>query len=162
LLRGNRYRRDARCLEGEEEMWFDQEEELEDTSSIYPMASMLKNQLESEFDQINKILESRRIKDSEVKESPPKLNNRTSSISINISKSPPPNPATPLASSINSPVNSPSRTPFSSPVDDGQQTGVQARKPRLIGLVDYPDEDSDEEEEENDSAPVNKRPRLSS
>jgi len=162
VLRGNRYRRDARCLEDEEEMWFEQEEELEDPDTIYPMGNMLKNKLESEFDQINKILESRRTRDIDMKESSPKLNNRTGTISINLSKSPPPNTVAPLSSPISSPVNSPSKTPFSSPVDDEQLSGVQTRKPGLIGLVDYPDEDSDEEEEEDDSVPVKKRPRLSS
>jgi hypothetical protein len=36
-------------------------------------------------------------------------------------------------------------------------------QPGIVGLVDYPDEDSEEEEEDNDSGlPSSKRPRLSS
>ena len=60
ILRSNRYRRDARCLEEEEEIWFDQDDDMEDGETIVPVADMLKNKLDNDFDQINKLLESRR------------------------------------------------------------------------------------------------------
>ena len=34
LLQYSRYRRDARCMEEEEEMYFDQDDEMEDSDSI--------------------------------------------------------------------------------------------------------------------------------
>lgn len=53
--------------------------------------------------------------------------------------------------------NSSPQTPSSSPSQD--PSVISNKRLGLIGLVDYPDEDSDEEEEEE--IPNAKRPRLS-
>jgi len=59
-LRNNRFRRDQRALEEDEEMWFDQEDEADEGENIVPMADVLKNKLESEFDPLGKMMENRR------------------------------------------------------------------------------------------------------
>ena len=64
ILRNNRIRRDARSLEEEEEMWFDNDDDFEDGESIMPMSDMLKSRVDSadfdNFDKINKYLERNR------------------------------------------------------------------------------------------------------
>lgn len=63
MLRNSRLRRDARTLEEEEEMWFDQEDEVEDGDTIVPMmpdAMKSKSKLDADFDQINKYFESKK------------------------------------------------------------------------------------------------------
>lgn len=61
ILRNNRFRRDARTLEEEEELWFDQDDELEEGDALMPMTDSLKSKLDTDFDhQINKILENKR------------------------------------------------------------------------------------------------------
>ena len=61
-MRNNRFRRDARTLEEEEEMWFDQDDEIEDGDTPTPMSDILKTKLDADFDQINKILENKKCK----------------------------------------------------------------------------------------------------
>jgi hypothetical protein len=41
-------------------MWFDQEDELEDGETIVPVADMLKGKLDSDLDQINRLIENRK------------------------------------------------------------------------------------------------------
>ncbi|XP_013414069.1 serine/threonine-protein phosphatase 4 regulatory subunit 3A isoform X2 [Lingula anatina] len=166
ILRNNRYRRDARTLEEDEEMWFDQDDDFEDGDTMKPVSEMLSKKLESDFDQINKYLESRRVmgvsKENEFRDSPPRMNNRTSPININLKTSPSNSPVhSPLTSPVGSPA-SPNGTP-TPPKEEVKPNNVVTNKP-LVGLVDYPDEDSDEEEEEADqsSMPAAKRPRLAS
>jgi hypothetical protein len=60
-LRNNRFRRDQRALEEEEEMWFDQEDDVDDGENIVPMSDMLKSKLD-DFDQIDKFIGNRRGK----------------------------------------------------------------------------------------------------
>ncbi|XP_071034049.1 serine/threonine-protein phosphatase 4 regulatory subunit 3A isoform X2 [Parasteatoda tepidariorum] len=134
----NLLRRDIQRMQDEEEMWFNDEEEIEDE----PVNENNKD-LDDEFEiGLNKILEKRARKEDgkENKAVPlrsfsPVLNNRRS--------------------------NSPSSiTPPLSPT-------VEVKSPQLTkkgGLVDYPDEDSEEEEDDDDpsSTPPTKRPRVSS
>jgi len=90
-----------------------------------------------------------------------------SPVSISHKSSPPSCGPQPTPAPNSSPVNSPesrtahqNKTPFSSPVTEDKNS----KKAGLVGLVDYPDEDSEEEEQEEDddsSVPANKRPRLS-
>lgn len=56
LLRNHRYRRDARTLEEEEEMWFE-EDEPED---LDPVSDVLRSSLDSDFEQINRFIGSRK------------------------------------------------------------------------------------------------------
>ena len=60
ILRNNRFRRDARSMEEEEEMWFDQDEDLDEGEAIVPANDIMKTKIDTDFDQINKILENRR------------------------------------------------------------------------------------------------------
>ena len=57
LLRNARYQRDPRTLEEEEEMWFDQDDEVDDAEPIVPMNDMLKSKLDADLDQINRFME---------------------------------------------------------------------------------------------------------
>ncbi|KAK3588874.1 hypothetical protein CHS0354_025858 [Potamilus streckersoni] len=175
LLLNNRFRRENRALEDEEEMWFDQEEDVEDGENIVPMSDALKRKLESDFDQINRMFENRRAKDqSEIKDSPPRLNNKNSiNISLKSGALTSPNNSPGAPGSPNSP-SSPTRTgtpcptpntspssPLSSREEKVNSAVSAAKRPGLVGLVDYPDEDSDEEEEDPDTlGPSAKRPRL--
>jgi hypothetical protein len=54
-LVSNRFRKDARALEEEEEIWFNEDDEF-DGENIVPMTDMLKNKLDSGFDQINRLI----------------------------------------------------------------------------------------------------------
>ena len=60
LLRNNRFRRDQRMLEEEEETWFDQEDEVDDGENIMPMSDVLKSKLDSDLDQLGRLFENRR------------------------------------------------------------------------------------------------------
>ncbi|GFY66551.1 hypothetical protein TNIN_249641 [Trichonephila inaurata madagascariensis] len=141
IMRNSRYRRDPRQLEEDEEMWFNDDDEIEDEEPVNE-----NKDLDDEFDQIGlgKILD-KRARDAEGKEnvktvplrpfSPVMMNNRRS--------------------------NSPSSiAPPTSPT-------VEVKTPQLTrkgGLVDYPDEDSEEEDDDDEetSTPPSKRLRVSS
>lgn len=172
LLRfGHRYE-EIRRMDEEEELYFDQDELMEDEEDpIIPMSDPLKAGMESEFDQqLNRILESRKAKEAEAREFVvnSRLLNR-GTINLQLQKSPPnillPNSpvTTPASSPTNSPSNSPGlRAPFSSPTEEEKSTSKPVKKFGLVGsLVDYPDEDSSSDEEEEDEMPSNKRLRLS-
>lgn len=138
ILRNNRFRRDPRQLDEDEEMWFNDEDDMEDGE---PMSDTLNKKLDDEFDQIGRILD-RRGRDAEGKENVKTLPNRSSSPVLNNRRSSSPNAAQSFSPTVE--VKSPTLT-------------------RKGGLVDYPDEDSDEEDDdESSSLPASKRPRLSS
>ncbi|CAI9730193.1 serine/threonine-protein phosphatase 4 regulatory subunit 3A-like isoform X2 [Octopus vulgaris] len=175
ILRNSRFRRDERALDEEEDMYFNQDDDLDDGESIVPMGDILKNKLDPDFDQISRFIENKRAKEQSelTKECPIKLHNKTSAISINIkSSSPVSSPGSPKSpGSPTSPKSpgSPGRTSSgitsNTGISPSEEKSVVTRKPGLIGgLVDYPDEDSDEDEEEEEesevTAPSSKRPRL--
>ncbi|GAB1601506.1 serine/threonine-protein phosphatase 4 regulatory subunit 3A-like isoform X2 [Argonauta hians] len=176
ILRNSRFRRDERALDEEEDMYFNQDDDLDDGESIVPMGDILKSKLDPDFDQISRFIENKRAKEQSelTKDCPIKLHNKTSPISINIkSSSPVASPGSPKSpGSPTSPKSpgSPGRTSSgitsnTSSNSPSEEKSVVTRKPGLIGgLVDYPDEDSDEEEEEEEdsevTAPSSKRPRL--
>ena len=60
MLRNHRYRRDARTLEEEEEMWFDEDDETEDLDSMVPVSDVLRSSLDADFDHINRYIGSRK------------------------------------------------------------------------------------------------------
>ncbi|GBM92108.1 Serine/threonine-protein phosphatase 4 regulatory subunit 3A [Araneus ventricosus] len=141
IMRNSRYRRDPRQLEEDEEMWFNDDDEIEDEEPINE-----NKDLDDEFDQIGlgKILD-KRAREAEGKENVKNVPLRSFSPVMNNRRS-----------------NSPSSiTPPASPT-------VEVKTPQLTrkgGLVDYPDEDSEEEEdddEETNSTPPAKRLRVSS
>lgn len=60
LVRNNRFRRDVRTLEEEEELWFDQDDEAEEWEAAPPMSDLLKHKLEADLDNIQKIWEQKK------------------------------------------------------------------------------------------------------
>lgn len=189
LVRNNRFRKDPRAVEEDEEMWFDQDDESEDWESTQPMSDLLKHKLEADLDNIQKIWEHKKAKEQGEMRDSPRLFHKSGTISINLKaggNSPlstllgtPTNPGSPGSpASPGSPgspgspdsPSSPGRlcpTPHTSPNSSApkaiEKTNAVTKKPGLRGLVDYPDEDSDEEEEEEEEevvAPSPKRPRI--
>ncbi|VDI30748.1 serine/threonine-protein phosphatase 4 regulatory subunit 3A-like isoform X1 [Mytilus edulis] len=160
VLRNHRYRRDARTLEEEEEMWFDEDDETEDLDSMVPVSDVLRSSLDADFDHINRYIGSRKVNKDQSRESPPRLfNNRSTCININLRNNSP--NTSPVGSPATSPTGSPTipcPTPNSSPITPSEKA-LAAKRAGLVGLVDYPDEDSDEEEEDSET-PTAKRPRL--
>ncbi|NXE05058.1 P4R3B phosphatase, partial [Lophotis ruficrista] len=70
ILRSNRFRRDARALEEDEEMWFNEDEEEEGEAVVPPVE---KSKQEDDFpDSYEKFMETKKAKESEDKENLPK------------------------------------------------------------------------------------------
>ncbi|KAM8946875.1 serine/threonine-protein phosphatase 4 regulatory subunit 3B isoform 1-T1 [Pelodytes ibericus] len=157
ILRSNRFRRDARTLEEDEELWFNEEEEEEGEAVVPPVE---KSKAEDDFpDSYEKFMETKKAKESEDKENLPK---RTSvggfkfTFSHSASAGNGANSANSKSVAAQTP---PASSNGSSSKNTNLTTTVTSAKGSLIGLVDYPD-DEDEEEEE-DTSP-RKRPRLGS
>ncbi|XP_058134578.1 serine/threonine-protein phosphatase 4 regulatory subunit 3B isoform X1 [Dasypus novemcinctus] len=157
ILRSNRFRRDAKALEEDEEMWFNEDEEEEGKAVVAPVE---KSKPEDDFpDSYEKFMETKKAKESEDKENLPK---RTSSGGFKFTFS----HAATAANGTNS-TNSKSvvgQTPPASSNGSSSKTAnlatsVAATKGSLVGLVDYPD---DEEEDEEEETSPRKRPRLGS
>ncbi|XP_057599567.1 serine/threonine-protein phosphatase 4 regulatory subunit 3B isoform X2 [Hippopotamus amphibius kiboko] len=156
-LNSNRFRRDAKALEEDEEMWFNEDEEEEGKTVVAPVE---KSKAEDDFpDSYEKFMETKKAKESEDKENLPK---RTSSGGFKFTFS----HSTSAANGTNS-TNSKSvvaQTPPASSNGSSSKTtnlaaSVTATKGSLVGLVDYPD---DEEEDEEEETSPRKRPRLGS
>ncbi|XP_015413390.1 PREDICTED: serine/threonine-protein phosphatase 4 regulatory subunit 3B isoform X3 [Myotis davidii] len=157
ILRSNRFRRDAKALEEDEEMWFNEDEEEEGKTVVAPVE---KSKPEDDFpDSYEKFMETKKAKESEDKENLPK---RTSSGGFKFTFS----HSASAANGANS-TNSKSvmaQTPPASSNGSSSKTAtlassVTATKGSLVGLVDYPD---DEEEDEEEETSPRKRPRLGS
>ncbi|KFO74440.1 Serine/threonine-protein phosphatase 4 regulatory subunit 3B, partial [Cuculus canorus] len=157
ILRSNRFRRDARALEEDEEMWFNEDEEEEGEAVVPPVE---KSKQEDDFpDSYEKFMETKKAKESEDKENLPK---RTSAGGFKFTFS----HSASAANSANG-ANSKSVAAQTSPASSNSSssknttltTTVTATKGSLVGLVDYPDDEDDDEEEE---ASPRKRPRLGS
>ncbi|XP_020851879.1 serine/threonine-protein phosphatase 4 regulatory subunit 3B isoform X3 [Phascolarctos cinereus] len=156
-LNSNRFRRDARTLEEDEEMWFNEDEEEEGEAVVPPGE---KSKPEDDFpDSYEKFMETKKAKESEDKENLPK---RTSSGGFKFTFSHSASAAN-GANSTNSKSVAAQTTPASSNGSSSKNTSlttsVTATKGSLVGLVDYPD---DEEEEEEEETSPRKRPRLGS
>ncbi|XP_020764680.1 serine/threonine-protein phosphatase 4 regulatory subunit 3B isoform X3 [Odocoileus virginianus] len=156
-LNSNRFRRDAKALEEDEEMWFNEDDEEEGKTVVAPVE---KSKTEDDFpDSYEKFMETKKAKESEDKENLPK---RTSSGGFKFTFS----HSTSAANGTNS-TNSksvvaqtpPASSNGSSSKTTNLATSVTATKGSLVGLVDYPD---DEEEEEEEETSPRKRPRLGS
>ncbi|KAM6271963.1 serine/threonine-protein phosphatase 4 regulatory subunit 3B isoform 4-T4 [Spheniscus humboldti] len=120
ILRSNRFRRDARALEEDEEMWFNEDEEEEGEAVVPPVE---KSKQEDDFpDSYEKFMETK-------KASAANGANGANSKSVAAQTSP--------ASSNGSSSKNATLT-----------TAVTATKGSLVGLVDYPDDEDDDEEEE--------------
>ncbi|XP_029339892.1 serine/threonine-protein phosphatase 4 regulatory subunit 3B isoform X3 [Mus caroli] len=157
ILRSNRFRRDAKALEEDEEMWFNEDDDEEGKAVITPVE---KSKTEDDFpDSYEKFMETKKAKESEDKENLPK---RASSGGFKFTFSHSPS-ATNGTNSTNSKSVVSQTTPASSNVSSSKTTNlatsVTATKGNLVGLVDYPD---DEEEDEEEESSPRKRPRLGS
>uniref|UniRef100_A0A8C3XNM9 Serine/threonine-protein phosphatase 4 regulatory subunit 3-like central domain-containing protein n=1 Tax=Chelydra serpentina TaxID=8475 RepID=A0A8C3XNM9_CHESE len=157
ILRSNRFRRDARALEEDEEMWFNEDEEEEGEAVVPPIE---KSKQEDDFpDSYEKFMETKKAKESEDKENLPK---RTSAGGFKFTFSHSASAANGANSTNNKSVaaqTSPASSNGSSSKNTNLTTAVTAAKGSLVGLVDYPD---DEEEEEEEETSPRKRPRLGS
>ncbi|XP_028927430.1 serine/threonine-protein phosphatase 4 regulatory subunit 3B isoform X2 [Ornithorhynchus anatinus] len=156
-LNSNRFRRDARALEEDEEMWFNEDEEEEGEAVVPPVE---KSKPEDDFpDSYEKFMETKKAKESEDKENLPK---RTSTGGFKFTFSHSASAAN-GANSTNSKSVTAQTPPASSNGSSSKNTNltasVTATKGSLVGLVDYPD---DEEEEEEEETSPRKRPRLGS
>ncbi|XP_066515909.1 serine/threonine-protein phosphatase 4 regulatory subunit 3-like isoform X1 [Hoplias malabaricus] len=155
----SRYRRDARSLEDDEEMWFNEDEDEEETEAA------VEKRVDEDFpENYGKYMGAKKVKESEDKENLPKRT-PTGSFKFTFSHS---------AGAANG-TNSASSKPASSasPASPNGSSGKAAAalpstpvvKAGLVGLVDYPDDEEDEEEEEEDDEEEmspRKRPRLGS
>ncbi|XP_041066236.1 serine/threonine-protein phosphatase 4 regulatory subunit 3 isoform X2 [Carcharodon carcharias] len=157
ILRNNRYRRDARALEEDEEMWFNEDEEEEEGEALVPHVE--KSKSEDDYpDSYGKFLETKKAKESEDKENLPK---RSSSPSFKFTFSHTcASGAANGTNGTNSKSTAAQTAPASSTSSSSKHTSSSAMtKGGLVGLVDYPD---DEEEEEEEETSPRKRPRLGS
>ncbi|KAG8544136.1 hypothetical protein GDO81_023021 [Engystomops pustulosus] len=159
ILRSNRFRRDARALEEDEELWFNEDEEEEGEAVVPPIE---KTKAEDDFpDSYEKFMETKKAKESEDKENLPK---RTSVGGFKFTFSHSASSAN-GANSANSKSVAAQTPPAGSNGSSSKNTSLSStvtstKQGSLIGLVDYPD-DEEEEEEEEDTSP-RKRPRLGS
>lgn len=79
ILRNSRYRRDQRQMDEEEELWFNDEDDFEDTETVLPAANdMLTKKLDTDLDSIGKIME-KRPPPAAAEANGPKMNNNSSS-----------------------------------------------------------------------------------
>ncbi|XP_028137893.1 serine/threonine-protein phosphatase 4 regulatory subunit 3 [Diabrotica virgifera virgifera] len=134
ILRNTRYRRDQRQMDEEEEMWFNDDDDFEDSETVLPASNdKLTKKIDSDLDSIGKIIE----KKPQTEVNGPKMNHNSS----------------PKATVHNNNTSPPGQTTASPIATSDTKTQLIKR-----GLVDYEGGDSDEEDEEGE---VTKRPRLS-
>ncbi|XP_075798571.1 serine/threonine-protein phosphatase 4 regulatory subunit 3B isoform X2 [Microtus pennsylvanicus] len=156
-LNSNRFRRDAKALEDDEEMWFNEDDDEEGKAVVTPTE---KSKTEDDFpDSYEKFMETKKAKESEDKENLPK---RTSSGGFKFTFSHPPSTANGTNSTNSKSVvaqTAPASSNGSSSKTANLAASVTATKGSLVGLVDYPD---DEEEDEEEESSPRKRPRLGS
>ncbi|XP_022359902.1 serine/threonine-protein phosphatase 4 regulatory subunit 3B isoform X3 [Enhydra lutris kenyoni] len=154
ILRSNRFRRDAKALEEDEEMWFNEDEEEEGKAVVAPVE---KSKPDDDFpDTYEKFMETKKAKESEDKENLPK---RTSSSGFKFTFSHSASAANGTNSKSVVAQTPPASSNGSSSKTTNLATSVTATKGSLVGLVDYPDDEEDDEEEETSPR---KRPRLGS
>uniref|UniRef100_A0A2K6BQ85 Protein phosphatase 4 regulatory subunit 3B n=1 Tax=Macaca nemestrina TaxID=9545 RepID=A0A2K6BQ85_MACNE len=154
ILRSNRFRRDAKALEEDEEMWFNEDEEEEGKVVVAPVE---KSKPEDDFpDNYEKFMETKKAKESEDKENLPK---RTSPGGFKFTFSYSASAANGTNSKSVVAQTPPATSNGSSSKTTNLATSVTATKGSLVGLVDYPD---DEEEDEEEETSPRKRPRLGS
>ncbi|XP_074036901.1 serine/threonine-protein phosphatase 4 regulatory subunit 3 flfl [Leptinotarsa decemlineata] len=135
ILRSSRYRRDQRQMEEEEEMWFNEEDDFEDSETVLPTTNdMLTKKLDTDLDNIGKIIEKKQPDTNG-----PKINNNSTQKSV----------------VLNNNANAVGGQPTANILPSTENKSQLFKR----GLVDYEGGDSDEDEEE--SGEITKRPRLS-
>ncbi|KAK3507598.1 hypothetical protein QTP70_029670 [Hemibagrus guttatus] len=151
----SRYRRDARSVDDEEEIWFNEEDDEDEADAA------VEKRVEEDFpESYGKFMGAKKVKESEDKENLPKRT-QTSSFKFTFSHSA-------AAANGNNDKPAPSASPASPNGSSAKGATVASTpvvKAGLVGLVDYPDDEDeegeDEDDEEDDLAP-RKRPRLGS
>ncbi|XP_068575083.1 serine/threonine-protein phosphatase 4 regulatory subunit 3B isoform X2 [Cebidichthys violaceus] len=134
----NRYRRDARSMDEDEELWFNDDDDDDDGEAVE------KSRMEDDFsDSYGKYMEAKKGAANGANGA----NNNGKAAVI--------------------PPASPALTPNNSSTSSVKTVALPATpvvKTALVGLVDYPDDEDDEEEdeEEEEEQSPRKRPRLSS
>ncbi|TSN95648.1 Serine/threonine-protein phosphatase 4 regulatory subunit 3-B [Bagarius yarrelli] len=151
----SRYRRDARSVDDEEEIWFNEEEDEDE-----PDPGVEKRVEEDFSESYGKFMGAKKVKESEDKENLPKRT-QTGSFKFTFSHS-----AAAANGNNDKPAPSASPTsPNSSSTKGAAVASAPVVKAGLVGLVDYPDDEDeegeDDEDEDDDLAP-RKRPRLGS
>uniref|UniRef100_A0A8C8MBD6 Serine/threonine-protein phosphatase 4 regulatory subunit 3 n=1 Tax=Oncorhynchus tshawytscha TaxID=74940 RepID=A0A8C8MBD6_ONCTS len=156
LRLNSRYRRDARTLDEDEEMWFHEDEDDDEGEAVE------KSRPEEEFpESYGKYMEAKKVKESDDKENFP-TQTPTGSFKFTFSHS---------AGAANGANGKPAASHAASASPNAISSfylSICSKKPHLsatpvtamVGLVDYPD-DEDEEEEDEEQSP-RKRPRLGS
>ncbi|XP_022537596.2 serine/threonine-protein phosphatase 4 regulatory subunit 3 isoform X1 [Astyanax mexicanus] len=155
----SRYRRDARSLEDDEEMWFNEDEDEDEAEAA------VEKRVDEEFPETyGKYMGTKKVKECEDKENLPK---RTPTASFKFTFSHSAGAANGNNSASNKPASSAS--PASPIGSSGKAAAALPSTPvvktGLVGLVDYPDdedEDDEEEEDEEEDMSPRKRPRLGS
>uniref|UniRef100_A0A4W4FNJ1 Serine/threonine-protein phosphatase 4 regulatory subunit 3-like central domain-containing protein n=1 Tax=Electrophorus electricus TaxID=8005 RepID=A0A4W4FNJ1_ELEEL len=146
-----RYRREARSLEDDEEMWFNDEEDEDDADAGAPPSLL------------TCVFCLFAVKDSEDKENLPK---RTPSGSFKFTFSHSAGTTNGSSSTSSKPASSASpAAPNGSSAKVASLPAAPMVKAGLVGLVDYPDDEDEEDEEEDDEEEElspRKRPRLGS
>ncbi|KAJ8274786.1 hypothetical protein COCON_G00094110 [Conger conger] len=177
-IRNHRYRRDARKLEDEEEMWFNTDkDDLEDGEAVVPPSDKMKSE-EDLMDPISKFMERKKLKDCEDKEvlgksnlsgrQSPSFKLSFSSTTLSSLTSPTPSSNHPESpGSPGSPGSAESPGSPGSRANNSPPMAAITTKGGLVGLVDYPDDDDDEEEEDDienkeESPPLSKKSKVCS
>uniref|UniRef100_A0AAQ5WZK3 Serine/threonine-protein phosphatase 4 regulatory subunit 3 n=1 Tax=Amphiprion ocellaris TaxID=80972 RepID=A0AAQ5WZK3_AMPOC len=131
----NRYRRDARSLDEDEELWFNDDDDDDDGEAV-------EKRMEDDFsDTYGKYMEAKKGAANGANGA----NNNGKAAAI--------------------PPASPAVTPNNSSTSSVKTVALPATpvvKTALVGLVDYPDDEDEEEEDEEEEQSPRKRPRLSS
>uniref|UniRef100_A0A3B4C0N7 Serine/threonine-protein phosphatase 4 regulatory subunit 3 n=1 Tax=Pygocentrus nattereri TaxID=42514 RepID=A0A3B4C0N7_PYGNA len=154
----NVYRRDARALDDDEEMWFNEDEDEDDADAG------VEKRVDEDFPEAyGKYMGAKKVKESEDKENLPKRT-PTGSFKFTFSHS------AGAANGTNGASSKPA--PSASPASPNGSSGKAAAAALpstpvagLVGLVDYPDDEDEEDEEEDDDEEEmspRKRPRLGS
>ncbi|XP_029305154.1 serine/threonine-protein phosphatase 4 regulatory subunit 3B isoform X5 [Cottoperca gobio] len=137
----NRYRRDARSLDEDEELWFNDDDDDDEGEAVE------KSRMEDDFsDSYGKYMEAKKV-------------------SVTAGAANGANGANNNGKAAVIPPASPSVTPNNSSTSSVKTVALPATpvvKTALVGLVDYPDDEDEEEEEEEEEQSPRKRPRLSS
>lgn len=128
----SRYRRDARSLDEDEELWFNDDEDDDEGEAVE------KSRIEDEFsDNYGKYMEAKK--------------GAANGASNNVKAA-----ALPPGSTAVTPNSS-----SAAPVKTVSLPATPVMKTTLVGLVDYPDDEDEEDDDEEEQSP-RKRPRLSS
>ncbi|KAM7408419.1 hypothetical protein PAMA_002238 [Pampus argenteus] len=135
----NRYRRDARSLDEDEELWFNEDDDDDEAEAVE------KSRMDDDFsDSYGKYMEAKKGAANGANGANNNNNNGKPAVIP---------PASPAVTPNNSSTSS---------VKTVALPATPVMKTALVGLVDYPDDEDEEEEDEEEEQSPRKRPRLSS